>query len=149
MVANDTFMINRRQERFVAWVMDILVYTVVLGLFVEHVDSVVIDSFTIVIGTAVLLKALLAAIVGLEHRVSVYFKQRGGTVNRVLGIVATLSILFWSKFVILEAVDIVFGDHVELGGFFMIVALIIAMMAARAVVQLIYKQLGATTNTAA
>jgi hypothetical protein len=67
----------------------------------------------------------------------------------VLGIVATLSILFGSKFVILEAVDIVFGDHVELGGFLMIVALIIAMMAARAVVQLIYKQLGATTNTAA
>jgi hypothetical protein len=77
MVGKDTITINRRQERFVSWVMDILVYTVVLGLFVEHVDSVIIDPFTIVIGTAVLLKALLAAIVGLEHRVSVYFKRRG------------------------------------------------------------------------
>ena len=142
MTTTSTVTINRRQEQFVSWVVDILVYTVVLGIFVEYVDSVVIDSFTIMIGTAILLKALLAAIIGFEHRVNDYFKRRGGTLNRVLGIIATLSILFWSKFLILEAVDIVFGDHVELGGFFMIVALIIAMMAARAVIEFIYKRLG-------
>jgi hypothetical protein len=54
------------------------------------------------------------------------------------------SILFLSKFVILEAVDIVFGDRVERGGFFMIVILIIAMMVVRAVVELIYRRLGTT-----
>jgi hypothetical protein len=56
--------------------------------------------------------------------------------------VATLLILFLSKFVILEAVDILFGDNVELGGFFMVVALIIALMAARAIVQVLYQRLG-------
>lgn len=54
---------------------------------------------------------------------------------------ATLLILFLSKFVILEAVDILFGDNVELGGFFMVVALIIALMAARAIVQVLYQRL--------
>ena len=141
---SDAITINRRQERFVSWVVDILVYTLVLGLFVEYIDSVVIDSFTIVLLTAVLLKALLVVIVGFEHRVNDYFKRRDGTGNRVLGVAATLSILFLSKFVILEAVDIVFGDRVELGGFCMIVILIIAMMVVRAVVELIYRRLGST-----
>ena len=138
--------INRRQERFVSWFVDILVYTVVLGLFVEYADTVVIDSFTIVILTAVLLKALLAVIVGFEHRVNDYFKQKSGTFNRVLGIASTIAILFGSKFVILEAVNIVFGDRVELGGFFMIVAIIIAMMLTGKLVELVYKRLGSESS---
>jgi len=92
--------------------------------------------------TAVLLKALLDLIVGSEHRVNAYFKARGKTTDKILGVVATLSILFLSMFVILVAVDIVFGDHVELGRGFLIVVLIIAMMAANAIARVIERLLG-------
>jgi len=118
------------------------VYTVVLNLFVEYVDSIVIDSFTISILTAVLLKALLDAIVGLEHRVAGYFASREGTVYRVLGGVSVFAILFLSKFLILEVVDLVFGDHVELHGFVEIVSLIVAMIVTRKLLQGIYERLG-------
>jgi hypothetical protein len=118
---------------------DVLVYIMVLNLFVEWAPAVVIESFTTSILTAVALKALLDLIIGFEHRVNAFFKERD---QRVLGILATLAILFLSKFVILEAVDILFGDNVELGGFFMIAALIIALMAARAIVQALYQRLG-------
>jgi hypothetical protein len=51
-------------------------------------------------------------------------------------------ILFISKFVILEVVDLVFGEHVELGGFITVVLLVLTMMIAREIVQRIYVSLG-------
>jgi hypothetical protein len=52
-------------------------------------------------------------------------------------------ILFLSKFVILEAVNVVFGNHVELGSFIEIVALIVTMLAANAALLAIYQAVGA------
>ena len=52
------------------------------------------------------------------------------------------SILFLGKLFILEAVDFVFGDHVELGHFIEIVTLILAMMLSRLALQKIYEWLG-------
>ena len=134
--------ISRRQALFADWMTDVLVYIVVLNLFVEYVDAIVIDSFTISILTAILLKAMLDRLVGLEHRVRAYFSAKEGTIFRVLSVVVVLSILFFGKLLILEVVNFVFGDHVELGHFIDVVALIIAMMAARWFVQWIYERLG-------
>lgn len=119
-----------------------LVYTVILNLFVEFSDAFVIDSFTISVLTAIVLKAFLDLILGLEHRVAAFFMAREGTFFRVLGILITFSILFLSKFVILEAIDIIFGDHVEISGFIPLVALIITMLVAEFLVHKIYGRLG-------
>ena len=72
-----------------------------------------------------------------------YFAARSGTVWKLVRVVAVWLILFLSKFVILEAVNFVFGDHVELGSFIEIVALIVTMLAANATLQTIYHKLGA------
>ena len=133
---------TRGQQRFLSWMTDVLVYIVVLNLFVEFVDTIVIDSFWISILTAVLLKLLLDAVIGLEHRVAAFFKGRGGTVNKVLGGVSQFAILFLSKFLILEVVNFVFGDHVELGHFVEIVSLIVAMIVSRLALQAVYVRLG-------
>ena len=95
--------INRNQERFVSWFIDVLVYVVILNLFVEYVSTVVIDSFTISVFTAVVLKLLIDAITGLEHRVSAWFEQHEGTIWRVLRVVAIFAILFFSTFVVLRS----------------------------------------------
>jgi hypothetical protein len=141
--------ITRAQMRFSSWMKDVLIYIVVLNLFVEYVDAIVIDSFTISIFTAILLKALLDVILGLEHRVADYFQQRTGPVSKVLRVVSTWLILFLSKFVILEVVDVVFGDHVELGGFITVLSLVLVMMIAREIVQRIYGSLGRSQPVAA
>jgi hypothetical protein len=57
-------------------------------------------------------------------------------------------ILFGSKFLILEVVDIVFGEHVELGKFLDVIVLVIALMVAREIVQRIYLALGERQNDA-
>jgi hypothetical protein len=71
-----------------------------------------------------------------------FFKSRPGKLSNLLRIIATWLILFLSKFLILEVVDLVFGEHVELGKFIDVIVLVIALMVAREVFQRIYISLG-------
>lgn len=139
---SETIRITRAQHVFADWMTAVLVYTVILNLFVEYSDAFVIDSFTISVLTAIVLKALLVIILRFEHRVAEFFKAREGRVNRVIGIISTISILFFSKFVILEAIDIIFREHVEITGFIPLVALIITLLLAELVVHRVYERLG-------
>ena len=141
----DAHVMTRAQQRFASWMTDVLVYIIVLNLFVEWVDGVVIDSFTISILTAVLLKVLLDLVIGVEQGVSAFFERREGTAAKLGQILAVWAILFGSKFVLLEVVDIVFGDDVELGGLVEVILLVIALMAARELFALIYTRLGERT----
>ena len=133
------------QARFISWISEVLVDIVVLNLFVEYAHSVVIDSFAISILTALLLKLMVDAVKGLEQGVSAYFATKPGTIWKVLRYAAVWLILFLSKFVILEAVNFVFGDHVELGSFIEIVSIIVAMLAANAVLYSAFQRLGGRT----
>lgn len=135
--------ISPAQGRFISWVSEVLVDIVVLNLFVEFVHTIVIDSFYISILTAVLLKLMVDAVKGLEHAVSANLAAREGAVWKLVRYVAVWLILFASKFVMLEAVNFVFGDHVELGSFIEVVALIVTMLAANATLLAIYRRLGA------
>lgn len=134
--------VTHAQEVYLTWSLDILVYTIVLNLFVEHHEAIIIDSFSISILTAILLTLLLHAIKGIEQGVHHFFENKGGRVYKVIGLLAAFSILFVSKFAILEIVNLVFGDHVELGHFVDVVFLIVVMLVARLSVVWIYKRLG-------
>ena len=130
-----------RQVRFLRAVLFVLVDVTVLALFVEYWDKVVIDSYTIALLTAILLQVTLKATLSLEHRIGDYFRDRPGRGAIVSRLLATWVVLFGSKFVILEAVDLVFGDHVELGGLFPFIALVAAILAVEAGVQRLYDAL--------
>ena len=145
MTADDrtrTVTITRAQSIYLSWATDILIYTIVLNLFVEWVDNVVIDSFTISIFTAVLLKILLDIVLGLEHRVRGFWASKEGTIYRVLGAISLFAILFLGKLFILEVVDLVFGDHVELGHLIEVIALVLALMITRELLHRFYVWLG-------
>ena len=134
--------ITTRQSVYLSWTTDVLIYTIVLNLFVEYADAVVIDSFTISILTAVLLKILLDIVLGFEHRVHGYFASKEGAFFKVIGTVSLFSILFVGKLFILEVVNFVFGDHVELGHLVEVIALILALMVTREVFHRFYIWLG-------
>ncbi len=139
---SDDISITRGQARYVSWVSEVLLDIVILNLFVEYIHTIVIDSFAISVLTALLLKLAIDAVKGLERRVAGYFQSKEGAVWRALGLMAVFSILFLSKFAILEAVNIVFGDHVQLGHFVEIVAIILTMLAASALMRFVYRRLG-------
>jgi hypothetical protein len=137
--------ITRAQYRFFSALTQILVYIVVLNLFVEYVDTVIIDSFTVSILTSILLWLMLRAILRGERRVAGYFSRKPGVVYRVLRLVSVWAILFVSKFVILEVVAFVFAGRAALGHFLEIVLITLALMAAEALLRWVYGRLGTAT----
>jgi hypothetical protein len=130
------------QRYFVDFMMDVLIYTVVLNLFVEFVDSIAIDSFAVSLLTAVVMKGLIDLINALLQRTKDHFGQKDGTTAKVVFAVTAWAIMFFSKIVILEVVQIIFEDDVDLGGFLNVLVLVLAMMVARGATAAVFGRLG-------
>ena len=122
-----------------------LVDLAVLGLFVEYWDYVSADSFTVILLAAVVLQVLLKLTIVLEHRLAAFFNARPGGFNKFMRFFSAWLVLFGSKFVILEALVLAFGERLRFGGpFHGIVALIVvvvAMLAVEAALVKFYRRL--------
>ena len=134
------------QRLFVRYFTAILIDLVVLNLFVEYSGKVAIDSFTTSLLAAVVLQVLLKLTLAVEHRVAAYFKARPGALMTFLRFFFAWLILFASKFVILEAISLAFGDKVRFDGIWhgivtLIVVIIVMLLAEEAIVRL-YRRLG-------
>ena len=116
-------------------VVDLLVYVVVLNLFVEYLPQVLAESFTLSLLTAALLKGVLEVVVVGKDRMKARFRAAETPVGKVVAAVGLWAVAFGSKFLVLEAVDLVFGDRVSLGGFFSATLLIITLLLSRAAVR--------------
>ena len=116
-------------------VVDLFVYVVVLNLAVEYVPSVISESFTLSLLTAVLLKVALEVVILVKNAILV--RLRAATTPRTK-LVAALSlwvVAVGSKLVVLELVNLGFGDSVSLGGFISVTLLVLALLASRAAVR--------------
>ena len=135
-----------RQRSMGRYLTATLVDVVVLNLFVEYGDHVVVASFTVTLLAAALLQALLKLTIAVEHRVAAYFNAKQGGFAKFMRFFTAWLVLFGSKFVILEALVLAFGERLVFGGpFHGIVALIVvvvAMLAAEAALVKIYRRLG-------
>ena len=120
--------ITYRQRIFLRYLMAILIDLLVLNLFVEFWDAVVIDSFTISILAAFILQILLRATMMLEHKVANHFKSKPGKLNVFLRWFTAWVILFGSKFIILFVIDMVFGARVEFSNVIVFIVVIIAIV---------------------
>lgn len=129
------------QRRFLRWSAAVLTDIVVLNLYVEYAPAVVIDSFTISVAAAILIRVLLQATLAAEHRVAAHFRGRPGAASRIGRVLGAWLVLFLSKFVILEAIDIVFRDDVDLGGIGWVIALSLTLVAVERAMLAIYRRL--------
>ena len=134
------------QRLFMRYFTAILIDLVVLNLFVEYSDKVVVDSFTTSLLAAVVLQVLLKTTIAVEHWVAGFFKGRPGGLMKFLRFFFAWVVLFGSKFVILEAITLLFGDNVRFEGrFHGIITLIIVVVVMLVVEELIvrfYRRLG-------
>jgi hypothetical protein len=110
---------------------DIFVYLVVLGVFIQLFPEVISESFLLALLTAVLLKVVLEGVLFVKKRIVARIRGALSRWTRAVNVVALLLVLPGSKFLVLEIVAWVFGDAVYLGGFPQVTALIIALMLAR------------------
>ncbi|GLR75281.1 hypothetical protein [Aliivibrio sifiae] len=107
---------NTPQRLFVGYTLAVLVDLTVLNFFDEYWDFVNIESFTISFAAAILLQLLLKLSINAEHRIADYFKNKPGTAPKIYRGLSSYVILVGSKFVMLEAINILFGDKVSFNG---------------------------------
>jgi len=106
-----------RQQLFIKYTLVVLIDLVVLGLFNQYWDFVYIETFTIALLTAILLQFLMQVAIKIEHIAADYlFGEKSGTHIKVLRAVSAWAIIFISKLVILEAINVSFGDSVVFSG---------------------------------
>ena len=113
-----------------------------IALFDEHYPSIYVETFTIALFMAIVMKALLVLVLRFEHVVSDFFKKMKQTsLVKVLSVLSAFLILFLSKFVILDILDIIFREKVEIEGFIPLVLLIITMIAVEKGLEYAFKKL--------
>lgn len=125
----------RDAGRVTAGVIDVFVYVVVLNLFVEYLPGVISETFTLSLLTAVLLKAVLELVLVVKDRLRARFRRARTTTAKVGSAVLLWLALVGSKLLVLECVDLVFGDRVALGGFVSVTAVVVALLLARSAVR--------------
>jgi len=134
-----------RQRLFAAYLLGALVDLVVLNLFDEYSDRLSVHSFTISLLAAVLLQALLKLTIAAEHWVAQFFKARTGGLMTFMRWFCAWLVLFGSKFVILEALAMTFGDSVRFEGMWhglvSLIVVVITMLIAEEAVLRLYRKL--------
>ena len=143
--SGDLVTVTRRQQAFAGAALNVLVNVVVLNLFVEFVDEVVIDSFWISVLTAVLLTTMIGILAKFEESIHHFFFEKHSW--RLTGVITIWLVLFGGKFLILEIVNIVFGDHVSLGHLLEVILIVVSMMVAGQLMQISYDRLGVDEDT--
>ena len=123
------------EPQLAAAVVDVFVYVVVLNLFVEYLPQVLSETFTLSLLTAVLLKGVLEVVVAAKNWAKARFRQAATPIGKMVAAVLLWVVLFGSKFIVLEAVALVFDARVSLGGFFSVTLLILALLLSRAAVR--------------
>jgi hypothetical protein len=143
--------------RILAWirthsgdVVDVFVYIVVLNIAIEYVPSVISESFTLSILTAVLLKVSLEVVLGVKTVILRQFKDASVARHKALWAVALWAVAAGGKVLVLELVALIFGDAVSLGGLIPVTLLVISLMLARATIRwMLYADDRVTVDTAA
>lgn len=148
-MAEPTRDVTKAQLYYADFMADVLVYTVVLNLFVEFVDAIVIDSFLVSLLTAVVMKVMIDAIGKLVQRLKDRFGRQEGNAAHVALVASAWAVMFFSKIAILVVVDLIFEEDVDLGGFLNVLILVIAMMLARRASSAVYVRLGSEGHRSA
>ncbi len=127
--------VNLSQQLFLKYTLLVLLDLTTLNLFNQYWDYVYIETFTVSLLTAVLLQLLMQAAIRLEAYVAErFFADKTNTKAKVARGVSAWAIIFISKLVILEVINLSFGESVVFTGpmdgvvSFLVVVLVIILV---------------------
>jgi hypothetical protein len=113
-----------RQWLYAETVIGTLVYAVVLGFFDDYTDLVEVTSFSTVFLAAFVLQLLTWATFRVKDLAVGLVGDGAETRHKVGRGFAVWVVMFGSKFVFIEAIDLVFGDAVQFSGFVSVLVLV-------------------------
>lgn len=133
------------QRNWLADLVDVLVYVLVLNLAVMFFPTVISETFLMSVLTAIMLKLVLELVVLGKNAVKRRVKAAATPIGKIANALLLFVVLAGSKFVVIELTALVFGSYVYLGGFWSVTALILVLMGARYGVRWLFNQLTAST----
>src|SRR6478609_6824177 len=127
---DETRSFNSQQLLFKELFVGTLIYAVVLGFFDEHTSIVEARSFTDIFLAAIVLEVLTCAAFAVKDAIVARLRHRGSRRATALMAFGVWFVMFASKFVFIWAIDLVFGDDVNITGFFgiLVVALVVTVV---------------------
>jgi len=135
-----------RQQLFLKYTLLVLIDLVVLGFFNQYWDLVFIETFTVGFLAAILLQFLMQVAIKIEHMAADrLFGGKTDTRTKVMRGVSAWAIIFVSKLVILEAINLSFGKSMvfsgPMDGLIAFLTVVIVMIIAEQSVAWIYRSL--------
>lgn len=128
--------ISARQRIFRDWTLGTLLYAAVMGFFDDYTDYLIVESFSSLFLAAFVMQALTFFTFGLKKTVSRWYRGRSGTGIKVAHGLSIWAIMFFSKFVFLEVIDIIFGDAVNVTSFVGLILIIASMVVLQRLIDL-------------
>lgn len=133
---------NDKQLFFKEIVIGTLIYAVVLGFFNDYTSIVTAKSFSTIFFASIVLELLTCGAFALKSRVINLLKGRDGAGYKVAMFFSVWLIMFLSKFVFVWAIDLVFGNDINIYGFFGILAVVVCATASHKLADMIFVKLG-------
>ena len=136
---------SNSQALFREMLIGTLLYSVVIGFFNDYTTMMHTGTYSVTFTVAIVLQLLTYLTLLLKKRVVAYYKTKAGTWVKSAMVFSVWLILFFSKFVFLAVIDVIFGENVEIRGFVSLLIIIIVMTLTQQLVSYIYDTL-ATHN---
>lgn len=119
-----------------------LIYAVALGFFNDYTSIVRADSFSTIFAAAIVLQILTYYTFKLKGWLLGRLRGREGALYGFLRFFCLWLIMFSSKFVFVWVVDLIFGDAINIYGFFGILAVVASVTIAGKLADLVFAKLG-------
>jgi hypothetical protein len=116
-------------------IVDVFVYVVVLNLAVQFIPSVISETFTLSLLTAVVLKVTLELVLLLKGAVMTRLRGATTQAGKVVFALLLWAVAAGSKLVVLWLIDVVFGSKVSLGSFIPVTLVVVTLLVSRAAVR--------------
>lgn len=107
--------------------MGTLIYAVVLGFFNDYTSIVEARSFSTIFLASVVLQILTSLAFLLKGKIIKWLQNRPRAIYRVLMFFCVWLVMFVSKFVFVWVIDQIFGDNMNINGFFGILLIVVTV----------------------
>lgn len=133
---------NRRQLAFKDIVLGTLIWACVLGFFNDYSDVVYAKSYSYLFLAALVLAVLVYLTMLAKKNVLSRFDRQGSLRHKSTVLFGTWLVLFFSKFVFIGAIDLLFAGAVTVDGFLYIMLVVVIATIVQRLAEYIFHHLG-------
>lgn len=119
-----------------------LIYSVALGFFNDYTSIVIAKSFSTIFLASIVLELLTIAAFWVKKKIVSTFKNKPGAASKFLLIFGVWLVMFSSKFVFVAVVDFIFGENININGFFGILLVVVTVTVVHKFADKIFSVLG-------